>query len=84
MSRQSKNVKNRARAKQITLMHKNGEKGPSKTTPLHNKKWGYRDNPETAKRIAEALKAKEPVEKTSGKAILRKAGRAMLSEGAEA
>ena len=31
MSRQSKNARNLAKARQITLMHKNGEKGPSRT-----------------------------------------------------
>ena len=30
MSRQSKNARNLAKARQITLMHKNGEKGPSR------------------------------------------------------
>lgn len=37
MSRQSKNARNLARAKQITGMHKNGEKGPAKTSPKHGK-----------------------------------------------
>lgn len=31
MSRQSKNARNLAKARSITLMHKNGEKGPSRT-----------------------------------------------------
>lgn len=31
MSRQSKNARNLAKARQITAMHKNGEKGPSRT-----------------------------------------------------
>ena len=57
MSRQSKNAKKLAKAAQITAMHKNGEKGPSRTTPVHGKRWGYRTNPETQKRVAEMLKA---------------------------
>jgi hypothetical protein len=79
MSRNSKNARNLAKAKSISLMHKNGEKGPKATTPLHGKKWGYRNNPEVLKRIAEQLKAthaEEKAEKTSGKKILRKAGSA--------
>lgn len=85
MSRQSKNAKNAARARAITAMHKNGEKGPSRTTPAHGKKWGYRDNPEVLKRIAEALKASQPQEeKTAGKKILRGAGKASREEQAAA
>lgn len=81
MSRQSKNAKNMARARQISLMHKNGEKGPSRTAPSHGKKWGYRNNPEVLKRLAELAKANAPqeeakTEKTSGKRILRSAGKA--------
>jgi hypothetical protein len=38
MSRQSKNARNLAKARDITKMHLNGEKGPSKTTPQHGKK----------------------------------------------
>lgn len=37
MSRQSKNVKKRTLAKQITELHKRGEKGAKKTTPKHSK-----------------------------------------------
>ena len=77
MSRQSKNARNLAKAKSITLMHKNGEKGPSKTAPAHGKKWTYRHNPDAMKRLAEATKpAEDKQEKTSGKKILRKAGAA--------
>lgn len=80
MTRQSKNARNLAKARSITLMHKNGEKGPARTTPLHNKKWGYRDSPEVAKRLAELAKVGEDSggnkEKTSGKKILRGAGKA--------
>lgn len=75
MSRQSKNARNLARAKQITQMHLNGEKGPARTMPSHGKKWGYRDNPEVQKRIAEMLKSSSVIaEKTSGARILRSAG----------
>lgn len=85
MSHNSKNARNLARAKTVTLMHLRGEKGPSKTTPVHGKKWGYRDNPEVAKRIAEQLKASQPqeaakTEKTAGKRILRGAGAAAQSQ----
>lgn len=38
MSKQNKNVKNRARAKAITALHLKGEKGPAKTTAKHGKK----------------------------------------------
>lgn len=77
MTKQRKNEKNAARAKAITALHLQGEKGPARTTALHGKRHGYRDNPETLKRIAEMQKAKEPQgEKTAGKKILRGAGRA--------
>lgn len=84
MTKQAKNARNLAKARQITAMHKNGEKGPARTTPAHGKKWGYRDNPEVLKRIAEALKASAgedsggKTEKTAGKRILRGAGKATL------
>lgn len=85
MSRQSKNARNIARRKQITAMHKNGEKGPSRTAPKHGKKWTYRSNPASMKALAEFLKAKSgdvdaAKEKTSGRAILRKAGKAARPE----
>lgn len=81
MSKNSKNARNIVKARSIALMHKNGEKGPAKTTPKHGKKWGYRDNPEVAKRIAEMLKAENgPSEKTAGKKILAKAGGASRAE----
>lgn len=38
MSRQSKNRKNRERAAQITLMHKQGQRGPKATIPKHGKR----------------------------------------------
>lgn len=84
MTRQSKNATNAARARTITAMHKNGEKGPSKTNPQHNKRHGYRDNPDNLKRQAEALKAKAGQEKTSGKQILRNAGNASKDEAVTA
>jgi hypothetical protein len=79
MSRQSKNARNLSRARDITKMHKNGEKGPKQTTPKHGKKWTYRHNPTAMKALAEFVKGlsgkqEEANEKTSGKAILRKAG----------
>lgn len=57
MTAQSKNARKLAKARDISRMHKNGEKGPEKTTPLHGKRWTYRSNPEIAKRLAEAIKA---------------------------
>ena len=88
MSRNSKNARNIARRKTITAMHKNGEKGTSRTAPKHGKKWGYRDNPDVQKRIAEMLKATNEDasgvrEKTSGKRILRGAGKASQLEQVE-
>lgn len=85
MTKQRKNEKKAVLAKAITAMHLQGEKGPAKTTPLHGKKWGYRSNPEVAKRIAEMSKAATEDsagvrEKTAGKKILRSAGRASAQE----
>lgn len=79
MTRQAKNARNLAKARDITKMHQNGEKGPAKTTPLHGKRWGYRTNPDVQKRIAEMTKAtsaaqSERAEKTAGRKILRNAG----------
>lgn len=78
MSRNNKGARLVAQRKAITAMHKNGNKGPSKTQPKHGKRWTYRSNPIIQKSIAEALKASK-VEgrgpaKTSGAAILAKAG----------
>jgi hypothetical protein len=84
MTRQSKNARNLAKARDITKLHKSGEKGPSKTTPAHGKKWGYRTNPDVQKRIAEQLKASQPQEKTSGRKILRGAGGASKPLNSEA
>lgn len=55
MSRQSKNVKKRAEAKQITAMHKKGEKGPKQTKAVHGK--------DPAKRLYTRLK-RGPNDKT--------------------
>lgn len=78
MTKQRKQEKKAVLAQAITRMHAQGEKGPSKTSPNHNKRYTYRSNPDTLKRIAEAVKAKQEVkgEKTSGKRILRDAGKA--------
>ncbi len=38
MSRNSKNAKVLAKAREITALHKNGGKGPAKTTPKHEKR----------------------------------------------
>jgi len=81
MSKNSKNARVLTKAREMAKLHLKGEKGPSKTTPLHGKKWGYRDNPEVQKRIAEMLKATQEAkgdktEKTSAKRILRGAGKA--------
>jgi hypothetical protein len=78
MTRQSKNARNIARRKAITAMHKNGEKGPARTTPKHGKRVTYRTNPATQKALAEILKGTAPKEKTSGREILRKAGKASI------
>lgn len=88
MSKNSKNARVLTKAREIAKLHLKGEKGPKSTTPLHGKKWGYRDNPEVQKRIAEMLKATQEataktngkVEKTSGKKILRKAGGASRTD----
>ena len=57
MTAQSKNARKLAKAREISRMHKNGEKGPSRTTPLHGKRWTFRSNPEIQKRVAEMLKS---------------------------
>lgn len=55
MSRQSKNAKNKARAKQFSEIRKGGGKGPSKTQPLHGKKNTKWNHPETIKARAAVL-----------------------------
>lgn len=77
MTRANKNTRNRAKAKEITALHLKGEKGPSSTTPLHGKRYGYRNNPETAKRLAEQMKRENAKHvKTGGEKILDGAGSA--------
>jgi len=76
MSRNSKNATRHAQARQISEMRKKGESGPSKTTPKHGKRWGYRSNPEAMKRLTEFVKGAVPSQKTGGKAILDRAGSA--------
>ena len=70
MTAQSKNARKLAKAREVSRMHKNGEKGPAKTMPQHGKRWTYRSNPEIAKRIAEMVKA--TAEKKGGKTVLDK------------
>jgi hypothetical protein len=77
MSRNSKGYRTVARRKANTLARKNGNPGPAKTMPQHGKRWTYRHNPEVAKRVAEMIKATAVADrqaKTSGKALLAKAG----------
>jgi len=75
MSRNNKNARNLERARQFSKQRKEGNKGPAKTNPKHDKRWTYRANPEVQKRIAEQLKATQTAnEKTSGKKILENAG----------
>lgn len=70
MSSQSKNARKLAKAREISRMHKNGEKGPSRTVALHGKRWTYRTNPEIQKRVAEAMKASN--EAAAKKTVLEK------------
>lgn len=74
MSRQSKNARKIALAKQITAMHQNGEK-MGKTTSAHGKRWTYRGNPEIQKRIQEMSKSFDSG-KTSMRKVLEGAGAA--------
>lgn len=85
MSHNNKNARNLAKARAITLLHKNGEKGPAKTNPQHGKKWTYRGNPDAMKKLNEFVKGPEPTkeDKTSAKKILSKAGRAALAAAQE-
>jgi hypothetical protein len=74
MSRQSKNTRKLALAKQITELHKKGET-MGKSTRSHGKKWTYRSNPEIAKRIAE-MNGTSREGRTSLKKVLEGAGTA--------
>ena len=78
MSRNNKNARLHAEARERSKNRQNGSVGASKTEPKHGKRWTYRTNPEIAKRIAEMAKltAGEKPNKTSGKKILEGAGAA--------
>lgn len=76
MTKQRKQEKRAVLAAAITALHKNGEKGPARTSPQHGKRYGYRNNPDVMKRMAEMSKAAKSVELTSAKAILAGAGSA--------
>ena len=81
MSRQSKNTKNLARARDFSKLRKGGSSGPAKTAPKHGKRWTYRTNPEIQKRIAEVVAATKGGPKPTGrgaaaKKILKGAGKA--------
>lgn len=81
MSRNSKNARLIREAREMSKARQNGSPGPAQTTPKHGKKCGYRTNPAAIKALAEFLKGKSEEkqasgEKTAGKAILRKAGKA--------
>ncbi len=56
MSRQNKQAKQKVRAKEITNLHKNGERGPKSTTPKHVKKNTRWNSPETKKARAAVLR----------------------------
>lgn len=83
MTSQSKNARKLAKARDMTKLHKNGEKGPAKTTPLHGKRWTYRTNPEIAKRIAEATKVSAEKQTVLDKINAKKAAQAKYSSGDE-
>jgi hypothetical protein len=54
MSRQSKNRKNLERAKEFTRLHKQGQKGPKSSIPVHGKRLENR----AYSRIRRSAKAK--------------------------
>jgi hypothetical protein len=76
MSRNNKNARNLERARTFSKARQNGEKGPSRTTPVHGKRWTYRKNPDVLKRLAELAKQGELPAKTSGREFLEGAGKA--------
>lgn len=80
MTRQNKNIKNRARAKAITAMHLKGEKGPSSTQPKHGKKHTYRGNPALMKSLAEFTRGPDTKPKNALKKVLENAGGAAATE----
>lgn len=59
-------------------MHLKGEKGAASTTPLHGKRFGYRSNPDTLKRIAEAMKSSQAQDKNATKKFLENVGAAAV------
>lgn len=68
MSRNSKNARNMARARAITLLHKKGEKGPARTAAKHDKRWTYRGNADAMKRLDEVRAGGSPSDgRTGGK-----------------
>lgn len=77
MSRNNKNATRMAQARTISAQRKAGNKGVSRTTPVHGKRYTYRNNPEILKRISEMVKLTAgPDEKTAAKRILKGAGKA--------
>ncbi len=56
MTKQNKNAKKRAYAKQFTDLHKQGQRGPSSNTATHGKRYTYRGNDKLMKSLAEYLK----------------------------
>jgi hypothetical protein len=76
MSRNSKNARNLAKARQISEMRKKGDGGAAKTVPTHGKRWTYRHNPEIQKRLAEAVKGMAEAKLTAAEKILARAGKA--------
>ncbi len=83
MTRQSKNAKRLTKAREISKLHKDGGKGPSKTEPKHGKRWTYRHNPALQKALAEAIKSmpgSTKQDKTSGAKILAQAGAASAED----
>jgi hypothetical protein len=56
MSRQSKNAKRLAAAREMSKIRKNGGKGPAKTIPVHGKKKTRWNSDETKKARMEVLK----------------------------
>lgn len=57
MSRNNKNATRYAKARELSKARQAGNKGATKTQPVHGKKHTYRTNPEIAKRMDEQAKA---------------------------
>lgn len=75
MSRNNKSARNLAIAKTFSKARLDGNKGPSKTTPKHTKRWTYRSNPEIQKRITE-MNGAPAVPKRGGKRVIEGVGAA--------